>query len=505
MRRFVSAAIMAALVAAVAFGQQTGGHPNGPTAADKSSASPQVFNGPVGTPTLRTSVRPYIDVTAAPYNAKCDGTTDDTAAINAAIAAASRSASGCGTNSNPPTANCSGVVLFPNVFCAAQQIVMKSYVTLLGTGPTNSGLIQLAGSNEHFIVGTSPTADQRFTVRGLSINGNSANQTGTFDCIHFDGTGAINTVRSPRHRVDDTWAENCGQDGISIFGDAGSDDVTDSKAFWNGRYGLNLDAYDSHASRGEYFSNGTAGMHLGTHGNGSASENKAWGNGPSGVTTGTVGDGMEVNSGNWRITGLDVQDNVCNGLVVTGATNVTVSDLLLDGNGNTPNGNGCAGLVLSGVKDSKFGGTFTAHVDAGTSDYALAWVGTNTNNWVDIVISTVNPPHTGSYSGTIGQTNTFCSNTTNGCVSSVNREFLNGAQLFGFSDTGATRKWHLDATNGDFVPSSYTVATLPSASTLGAGAMLVVTDAASTTIGTCAGGGSTIMIAVSTGSAWTCH
>jgi hypothetical protein len=51
----------------------------------------------------------------------------------------------------------------------------------------------------------------------------------------------------------------------------------------------------------------------------------------------------------------------------------------------------------------------------------------------------------------------------------------------------------------------YTVATLPSASTLGAGAQVIVSDATAT-IGTCtAGGTNTYMIAVSTGSAWTCH
>ena len=50
----------------------------------------------------------------------------------------------------------------------------------------------------------------------------------------------------------------------------------------------------------------------------------------------------------------------------------------------------------------------------------------------------------------------------------------------------------------------YTVATLPSAATLGLGSMVVVTDG-NGTIGTCTGGFSTIMIAVSTGSAWTCR
>jgi hypothetical protein len=53
--------------------------------------------------------------------------------------------------------------------------------------------------------------------------------------------------------------------------------------------------------------------------------------------------------------------------------------------------------------------------------------------------------------------------------------------------------------------STYTVSALPSASIWGAGAIVEVTDAASFTTGTCTGGGSNTMIAVSSGSAWSCH
>jgi len=63
---------------------------------------------------------------------------------------------------------------------------------------------------------------------------------------------------------------------------------------------------------------------------------------------------------------------------------------------------------------------------------------------------------------------------------------------------------------GAFTGTSYkttplTVATLPSASTAGNGAMIVVSDSTSFTLGTCTGGGSYTMIAVSNGSSWSCH
>jgi hypothetical protein len=54
------------------------------------------------------------------------------------------------------------------------------------------------------------------------------------------------------------------------------------------------------------------------------------------------------------------------------------------------------------------------------------------------------------------------------------------------------------------VPSS-TVAALPSATTLGAGAIVLVTDANSFTGGTCTGGGTDLIFAVSDGSAWVCQ
>ncbi len=64
---------------------------------------------------------------------------------------------------------------------------------------------------------------------------------------------------------------------------------------------------------------------------------------------------------------------------------------------------------------------------------------------------------------------------------------------------------NVTATSTYTVP-RYTVGTLPSAAVAGTGGMALVTDASSATVGsTCAGGGSTLMIAISTGSVWTCH
>lgn len=68
-----------------------------------------------------------------------------------------------------------------------------------------------------------------------------------------------------------------------------------------------------------------------------------------------------------------------------------------------------------------------------------------------------------------------------------------GGQALGVNTTGAVNI------------NVYTVSTLPSASTAGAGAALMVSDASSFVPGTCTGSGSDYVLAISNGSTWSCH
>lgn len=70
---------------------------------------------------------------------------------------------------------------------------------------------------------------------------------------------------------------------------------------------------------------------------------------------------------------------------------------------------------------------------------------------------------------------------------------------------GLNSPWHVDSV-GNMKTAVYTVATLPSASSLPAGTQATVSDGlAITATNPCSGGGSTYQIAITNGSSWSCH
>jgi hypothetical protein len=529
---------------------------------------------------LVVSSRPWADVRA--YGAVCDGTTDDTAAINSAITAMHRATVGCGLGSTSPTASCTGVVEIPNVACAASQIVMQSNVTLQGTGWNNSVLIQLPNSNEHFIVGTNPVTDQRFTVQDLFINGNASAQTGSFNCIDFNGTGALgSSTRSPRHTLMNLFVANCLQDGMDVYGDAGSDYIFNVKGMNNGRYGMFLNVFDSQVLFSEFGANGVAGFVTGTNGNGAISHVKSWGNG-AGSTTGV---GYIIDAPNYRIENDEAQDNGCYGFQFDNTKDIVATGLFSDGNGFAGGGHGCSGFLINGLSNSKIQAIVRGVTDAGKSDFALSFEGTQSQNDIDVNWSLL--AGAGFYTGSIAGNNLVAQG---GTYTGTN--FNNGLVLRGFTDLSTTQSWSIDSStgianfnkfqtgvagmgifslgginNGDFTNTSFlsmqfssgayrflegssgsgttgqplqfnmpiqlstvttgnclttttleqvidtgrtcntvpsvTVSALPSPST--PGQVIRVSDASTFTVGTCTGGGSDTMLAVSNGSSWTCH
>lgn len=140
----------------------------------------------------------YFDVTASPYNAVGDGSTDNTAAIQAAINDASSTTGtvlvGNSANHGSPS---NSTVLIPAGQYRVSQLNLKSGVTLQGVGGGSYGvtggnmdapgwgtsvLEQIGGSNKHMILVNDTANYQR--IFDLALDGNKGNNS-SGDVIHI--------------------------------------------------------------------------------------------------------------------------------------------------------------------------------------------------------------------------------------------------------------------------------------------------------------------------------
>lgn len=138
-------------------------------------------------PTIRalTEFNYPIHVTATTYNMKCDGITDDSAALNNAIVAAA--ALGSITHTG-------GIVTLPSGICLVQNIVMPSFVYINGQGkqftklklPNNSNYNLLTTQNvASCIDSNSICGPTRIGLFNLTLDGNASNNISNVNGICF--------------------------------------------------------------------------------------------------------------------------------------------------------------------------------------------------------------------------------------------------------------------------------------------------------------------------------
>lgn len=129
------------------------------------------------------------------YGAKCDGTTDDTAPITAAIAGAS-AFSGTGN----------AAVALPHGVCVVSNISAVSHVYFIANGTT---LKQKASSTNPMLLFSSVTNSG--IIGSITLNGNKTAQgaLSNQDCIRITGSSASLTF-------DDIYTSNAMEDGIYI-------------------------------------------------------------------------------------------------------------------------------------------------------------------------------------------------------------------------------------------------------------------------------------------------
>ncbi len=163
-----------------------------------------------------------IIVTCPPYNAKGDGVTDDTVAIQAAVN--------------------SGKYIFspPNSTFLINQIILNTNTVFVGSGPSTVFKAKNNANTDLFYA----TNKTRIYLASFKIDGNKVNQTaGTgikFNLvtdsiiekvwIDSDKGGSIVLVLSDKNRIDKIWSTNSGGIGV-VFGTGGVTGTGDSSDY----------------------------------------------------------------------------------------------------------------------------------------------------------------------------------------------------------------------------------------------------------------------------------
>lgn len=192
----------------------------------------------------------------------------------------------------------------------------------------------------------------------------------------------------------------------------------------------------------------------------------------------------------------------------------------LTGTNNSAYGTGALFSSTSGRSDVSIGSGSLYHTTTGVENVAVGTsAGDDNTIGADNVFVGEESGHTPSnlYNNTNDSVfiGTNSNPTTNGLTDVVAIGFSASASAshqvnIGTGTITKTNLWgYVQANNGGsgsgFIVAPITIASLPAASSVSSGTMMIVSDATSFTVGTCTGGGSDIMIAISNGSAWSCH
>lgn len=163
--------------------------------------------------------RPWVDVTAAPYSATGDGSTDDYAAIQAAINALSSSG---------------GTVYFPiGTYIVGTALILRDYVWLVGAGPKSIIKVKNSSNIDIFVNTNYPSSGggDYGGIFNMTLDGNTANNTNNGsgvlygvsgfrieNCRILGGDGTIPLLRSSSYcRIVNNTIINSATDGITVY------------------------------------------------------------------------------------------------------------------------------------------------------------------------------------------------------------------------------------------------------------------------------------------------
>lgn len=287
------------------------------------------------------------------YGAKGDGRTDDTEAINSAMAAC--------TVRDIPNNGCT--LYFPAGIYVTAGLTLRSYINLKGDG-WGTSVIRLKARTASDVL-TIPIDAFNFSIKDLTLDGNST-RGGRGNCLSVAPTAmepaewnSANKQTAPVNaqkwgHIDEVMFTHCSADGIHINQFNYMLFFDNIYAFDNGVYGLYTSGTNSGFSNFQIERNGTAGIRVDGSNDRFTSGEVIW-------------NGSKVNSeagvyvAGYRniIMAVETEDNYTNGFVDNGVDNSFVA-CTSDSNGYVQNNTSASSKVASGFVISGSGGVYVA-------------------------------------------------------------------------------------------------------------------------------------------------
>jgi hypothetical protein len=301
------------------------------------------------TPPTANPTSSFLNVVS--YGAKGDGVTDDTAAINDAMAAC--------TSRAVPNNGC--VLYLPAGVYVTTGLTLRSYVGLKGDG-WGTSVIRLKAHTSANVL-TVPIDAFNFSIQALTLDGN-AGRGGTGNCLLVAPTetgpaewNTANKRTAPVNaqkwgHVEEVMFSHCSADGIHINAFNYMLFFDNFYAFDNGVYGLYTLGTNSGFSNFQIERNGTAGIHVDGSNDRFTSGEVIW-NG-SKVSTEA---GLYVTGARNIIMAVETEDNYSSGFFDKGTDNEFIG-CTSDSNGYVANNTAASSRTASGFVVEGLGGVY---------------------------------------------------------------------------------------------------------------------------------------------------